>query len=134
MNYGKIAGLIAAIIFIIAMFFQIQGSVNNGIAQIEEYRNMLSSSSLSYSIKIVSDNQLDLTVHNPFNLTMIIQNVTGQYIKFEHEVTIMPNTNGTFSIYITNSEGFLNNVENQNENVTIYMRLANTTFTSTVKI
>ncbi|AAY80970.1 hypothetical protein [Sulfolobus acidocaldarius] len=134
MNYGKIAGLIAAVIFIITMFFQIQGSINNGVAQIQEYRSMLSSSSLSYSVKIISYNELNLTVHNPFNLTMIIQNVTGQYMKFEHEVAIMPNTNRTFTIYITNSEGFLHNVENQNENVTIYMRLANTTFTSTVKI
>jgi len=76
------------------------------------------SNSLSISI-----NQVDVPVHNPFNETIIIYNVTGKYLYLTKIYTIPPGCTQLLEIKIINeSEVF-------NENITIKAQIGQTNIT-----
>ena len=79
------------------------------------------SNSLSISI-----NQVDVPVHNPFNETIIIYNVTGKYLYLTKIYTIPPGCTQLLEIKIINeSEVF-------NENITIKAQIGQTNITYVV--
>ncbi|WP_054837992.1 hypothetical protein [Sulfuracidifex metallicus] len=76
------------------------------------------SNSLSISI-----NQVDVPVHNPFNETIIIYNITGKYLYLTKIYTIPPGCTQLLEIKIINeSEVF-------NENITIKAQISQTNIT-----
>jgi hypothetical protein len=84
--------------------------------------NVSESFEISNSLSI-SINQVEVPVHNPFNETIIIYNVTGKYLYLTKSYTIPPGSTQLLEIKITNeSEVF-------NENITIKAQIGQTNIT-----
>lgn len=132
MNWGKIIGLVLATVFILLNYQIIQNAYQNGIPQVHSL--MSSTSNLNFSIISFNQSNIDIKVKNPLNVSIIICNITGEYIYLNKIVIIPPNSSKELILFITNFSSLVNNINNKNETIFITVNILNTTITEVTSI
>mgnify|MGYP001772512441 CR=1 FL=1 len=89
----------------------------------------LTSAQNNLKVSFVSSNKTNivLNVKNPLNVSVTIYNITGDYVYLQKPYVIPPNSNKNVVLIVTNFLGLANNVKNNNESLTISLRILNTT-------
>ncbi|BFH72136.1 hypothetical protein SJAV_00800 [Sulfurisphaera javensis] len=125
MNWGKIIGIVLAILFIILYFPTLQSSFQNGVSQINSLSNI--TNNLKVSIISFNKSELIINVKNPLNVSIIICNVSGEYIYLNKIAVVPPHMSENVTLIITNFSNLVNNINNKNETITIKLRILETT-------
>ncbi|QGA53865.1 hypothetical protein GFS03_04365 [Sulfolobus sp. E5-1-F] len=136
MNLGKIIGLIVFISVLIVQFaiinpFNVLYQIT--LNQINYTIMPLFTTQPKVSIAIYN-NQLILSFNNTLNFPITLLNVTGKYTYLSKPVTISPNEVKNISVVVTNLEMFERAVQDNSYNLTIVIKIFNTTFSQSEKI
>ncbi|QGA69079.1 hypothetical protein [Sulfolobus sp. E11-6] len=136
MNLGKIIGLIVFISVLIVQFaiinpFNVLYQIT--LNQINYTIMPLFTTQPKVSIAIYN-NQLILSFNNTLNFSITLLNVTGKYTYLSKPVTISPNEVKNISVVVTNLEMFERAVQDNSYNLTIVIKIFNTTFSQSEKI
>ncbi|BAB66688.1 hypothetical protein [Sulfurisphaera tokodaii] len=124
MNWGKIVGIILAIIFILLYISTIQNSYYEGIQQINSFSNV--SNDLKFSLVSFNKSSLIVNVKNPLNISIIICNISGKYLYLSKSKVILPYSNENLTLIITNFSGFVSNINAKNETIIIKIKILDT--------
>ena len=124
-NWGKLVGILLAILFIYFSFHTLQTDYYLAIQQIRD----LTSAQNNLVISTVSSNKTNivLNVKNPLNISVIIYNITGDYVYLQKPYIIPPHSSKNVVLIVTNYLGLANNIKNNSESLTISLRILNTT-------
>lgn len=125
MNWGKIFGVIFAILFIFISFQTIKHDFYLGIQQIKSFTN--AQNNLEISIVSLNKTNIVLSAINPLNLSITIYNITGNYVYLQKPYIIPPHDSKDIVLIVTNYSGLINNVSNKTETLTISLGILNTT-------
>lgn len=131
MNLGKVIGVIAAIVFIIFYLSAIQHYITDGIHQLNSFKDL---SSVNFRIVYSNASELVINVNNPLQVPIYICNVSGQYIYLPSAVKIPPLSSSNVTLRITNYSGLYNNIKENNETISVTVRVENTTIVKVVNI
>jgi len=124
-NWGKIFGIIFAILFIFISFQTIKHDFYLGIQQIKSFTN--AQNNLEISIVSFNKTNIVLSVNNPLNLSITIYNITGNYVYLQKPYIIPPHDSKDIILIVTNYSGLINNVSDKTETLTISLGILNTT-------
>ncbi|AAK42148.1 hypothetical protein SULI_14175 [Saccharolobus solfataricus] len=136
MDLGKIIGLIVFISVLIVQFAMINnfnGLLQTTLNQINSTILILFTSQPKIGL-VISNNQLILTFNNTLNFPITLLNVTGDYTYLSKPVTINPNEVKNISVVVTNLEMFERAIHDNSYNLTIVMKMFNTTFSQSEMI
>ncbi|WP_016731912.1 hypothetical protein [Saccharolobus islandicus] len=136
MDLGKIIGLIVFISVLIVQFAIINnfnGLLQTTLNQINSTILILFTSQPKIGL-VISNNQLILAFNNTLNFPITLLNVTGDYTYLSKPVTINPNEVKNISVVVTNLEMFQRAIHDNSYNLTIVMKMFNTTFSQSEMI
>ncbi|BCU71454.1 hypothetical protein [Stygiolobus caldivivus] len=124
MNWGKIFGLIGAIILILIFFNNLRIELHYAVLQVsyfESFKNL--------NVSIINANASDIVVKvtNPLNVPVTICNITGKYLAFYRPVIVPPLSEKNITIGITNYTALFSSISNKNEEIIVKLRIENTT-------
>ncbi|WP_338602393.1 hypothetical protein V6M85_02125 [Sulfolobus tengchongensis] len=136
MDYGKIIGLVVFIIILIAEFYILSNGhfqditevLNQASTQIYTNIGNLFSAQPKILISITRNNELLITINNTLYFPITVVNVTGKYTYLQRETTVYPHEIKNISVIITNFAMFIKDVEAHSYNLTLTLRIYNTTF------
>ena len=124
-NWGKIFGIIFAILFIFISFQTIKHDYYLGIQQIKSFTNV--QNDLKISIVSFNKTNIVLNVNNPLNLSITIYNITGKYVYLKKPYIVPPHNSKDIILIVTNYSELINNISNNTETLTISLGILNTT-------
>ncbi|AAK41595.1 hypothetical protein AB1303_01170 [Saccharolobus solfataricus] len=130
MNLGKIIGLVVFISLLIVQF----AILNNPINLVQTSFNQVNSIIIPLFTSepkiglIISHNELILTFNNTLDLPITLLNITGEYTYLSKPVTINPNEVKNVSVVVTNFKMFEMAVKDNSYNLTMVIKIFNTTF------
>lgn len=127
MNWGKILGLVGALIFILIYLNYITITFHYGILQVENLRLL---KSLNVSIVGANSSAIIVRINNPLNVSVTVCNISGKYLVFGKPIVIPPQTSKNITIGITNYQALVNQIKNNDEYISIKLKIQNTTITS----
>jgi len=124
-NWGKILGIILAILFILISYQTIQHDYYLGIQQIRSFTNL--QNNLKISIVSFNKTNIILSVENPLNISITIYNISGDYVYLQKPYIIPPHDSKEIILIVTNYSNLINNISNKTETLTISLGILNTT-------
>ncbi|BCS92268.1 hypothetical protein [Metallosphaera javensis (ex Sakai et al. 2022)] len=134
MDAVKLSATLIAIAFLVAfvVLLNVKSMVISGINQVFQLKDSLS----QVKIRSVSSTQhnITLSLSNPFNVSMYVYNVSGEYIYLKNPIRVPPMGQGNFTLIITNPKAFYSLAQARQENITLYLGIGTFNFTQGVNI
>lgn len=125
MNWGKVVGILLALLYIFLSFNALQSDYYLAVQQIKSFIGL--QNNLKISVVSFNSSTIILKAENPLNVSIIVYNITGDYIYLEKSYVIPPQGSENLALKVTNYNALINKINKNEETITISLRILNTT-------
>lgn len=125
MNWGKVVGILFALLYIFLSFNALQTDFYSAVQQIKSFIGL--QDNLRFSVVSSNSSTIILKVENPLNVSIIVYNITGDYVYLEKSYVIPPQGSENLVLKVTNYNALINKINKNEETITISLRILNTT-------
>jgi len=124
-NWGKVVGILLALLYIFLSFNALQSDYYLAVQQIKSFIGL--QNNLKISVVSFNSSTIILKAENPLNVSIIVYNITGDYIYLEKSYVIPPQGSENLALKVTNYNALINKINKNEETITISLRILNTT-------